>query len=315
MSYMGGFYLEDFAVWVRTQKGSILRGVICAIIVVLMGVTIVQAFMQKDDLAETIRANDEVLAQDDYDLNRLNEIRSGINRQTGHELFTPADDGGNWIARLQTLYGSFQQDDAEDVTKHLTDIRNGRPDGSTREEQNGLRAYVSSDSLCNPWYSNLKAVYTWDCASKETVVTDNVTEVSGIFVCTYGRTDKILAIGIGIFDWETGLLSSVDVYTTYPGQKLLADKNVTSVTQIDPTPGDLLKYDNFNRDEISWRLATEGVGFDSESSDIPENFDVSATESGSPSESVNPDVSPAPDASDQPSGGFDLNQILEGLGQ
>lgn len=317
---MGGFYLDDFAVWVRTQKGSILRGVICGALILATGLVCWRAFSIQDDLDAVLASQVDQMAQDEYDLNRLIEQRAEIVRTQGHDMFTPAEDGGEPIAWLQSKYNGWNQDIGDVLPQRMAAVKNGDASASNPTEQAGLLSYVNSENLCNPWFTNPYAGARWSCASTQTVVTDNVNQVPAVFVCRPSNSSLDTCYGIAtcMFDLATGKLSSADVYTTYTGQKLVAaGRSVASMT-VDTTPADVLGYDKYNRDQLAWRLRDAGLDADPAASADPSAAPGPDT-NGPPVgtvEVVDPETgvgSQPPEVSQAP-GGFNINDILGGFG-
>ena len=328
---MGGFYLEDFAVWVRTQKGSILRGVICLALLIFAGVTVWKGYSVKDELVADIAALDDALAQDKFDINTLDYQMQELNVSGGSmELFTPSTDGGDTIARLQSMYSGYGSNSAEDTEKQLSYVRNGNPEGTDAYLQRGLKGYTTTESLRNMWFDNYRVSYEWRCLSRQSLVLGNASSVDVVFKCYFEGIYPI-AVVVGKFDTATGLLNYAEVYTSYQGTSVLQIIPNNNMSSNVPTfPGDLLNYDRYNRFDLNWKtgnIVTEtpaptdaGTEENPGTTDSPGETDNPGTNPGSddggttvPPDGTGGDEDGSGEGSEG-SNGFDLNKILEGLG-
>lgn len=322
---MGGIYLEDIAVWVKTQKGSILRGVMCLVILLITGFTVWKGFSEKDVLAQTIIDNDAVLAQDEYDIALLDKTLESLGRNTDREMFTPSDNGGGAIAYLQTKYAGHSSEGEAMISEQFEKIRSGDPSSSTLYEKNGLRAYTANEILCNPWFDMPRVKYSWSCVSRQSVVIDNEKSIPSVFLCRFGN-GPYLAVTVGVFDLETGRLNSASVYTLYPGRATLdLGREVRNISSVNSTPGDLLNYSAYDNMQQNWKNGYKRI-----ESDLPEDAGgeseillgendgvANGTPSGDEQPGDEPPVEPDFVESDieesESGGGFDLGKFLEGL--
>lgn len=341
------FYLDDLAVWVRTQKGSIVRSLICVLLVGIAGFTVWRGFQEKDVLSVAIEENATVLAQDTYDLNRLTEEAKKYERDISYNLFTPTDDGGDSIAYLQSKFGGFDDSATEAIPEKSDLVRNGNPDMTQGPEKYGLVKYTAGADLNNPWYDNPYLSYTWSCISKQSIVVDGDDgKIPAVFVCRFGYPGTDIGVAVGRFQYATGLLEGVDTYVTYAGSKLLDVTHEGSETAVYSKYGDILLYDNFES-EYEWRARNEGEDFETADPDETETETEGSTGSGetegdgsseTPAETetfgegetetsgetgdggesseegeTSEGTSQGADDGDKETGGFDLDKILEGL--
>lgn len=322
------FYLDDFAVWCRTQKGSILRTVICAVMVLIAGVTVFKAVSAGDGLKATIEENSAVIAQDNYDINVLDQQIATVTADSNKgDIFVPNEAGGDAIAYLQNRYSGLAKTGGGSKADP-EDIREGDPNGTNPYETAGLVTYVSSAAARNAWFPNMYAIYSWACDSAQPVILDMPGNVPGIFTCWYGsRNDaegKLLSVAIGRFEPTTGMLNGASIYRSYDGRGYNNSGAGAENYSFPQYMADMLEYDRYDRDEIGWR--SEAVTGSLASGQDP---DVSTSEtpgeSEQPGETDVPGGTEAPgetempgteedeDEDDEGGSGFDLGSLLGGM--
>lgn len=277
-------YLDDVAVWLHTQKGSILRGCLCAGVLLSAGVIGLSSWNKYDSQKEEIKKNEVSIAEYNYQLDAVSTRIENYDKNADVVYYSPKDvcDGVNnvpGIAKLQTKYGGYEE--------HISISAITEEAKLTRDS---LAEYVTSGSKNQgvvPWFPDVNTHYEWVYPMQEESV---VADVPVIWVCKSDRSnsDDIYAVTTGVYHGETNRCDDFDIYYTVLGRSILDKGSEPDSDEIVDDVDGLLSKD---KDENLYEDG-EGKNEDIEDDDMYEGLSEYEKEYYSdPDNPLNPDGS------------------------
>ena len=214
-------YLDDLAVWVRTQKGSILRGVLCGVIGIIAVAMLLSSFKASKELETKISdQNEEIKLLTNQISRKDNDIKSFADNELLLRASMSAP--GMAVAKLQTEYGSFK--DTDDINKIQQKVN---------EIQTNLKEYLKQGESYDDWFVNKRGRYLWNILTTDNYVTNNKAYLDGWFECSNANTaDSIYAITLGKYDFNENMFYDLVVYTTNVGYGFLKSGTVGDVGRL-----------------------------------------------------------------------------------
>ena len=242
-------YFDDLAVWVRTQKGSIVRGIMCALLIIFGIIGIIGQWRTHDDLEEIVERNKNTLATQSFEVQQLKQRIDSFDDVTLSDSQS-ASEIGYEIASLQSKYGGFL-----DLNANPAIIAENQ-----QEIESELRQYIIDGLRRYEWYAQRRVTYTWECLSNMSFLMNGATTLPVLFKCTLpvrNRIDPVpLAVALGHIDMTTGKLVSLQIWNTKGGEELIADTG--EVLNANPSFGKIFTYDAYNNDREIWMRVYKG---------------------------------------------------------
>ncbi len=250
-------YLDDLAVWVRTQKGSILRGIMCLIAIFAIVIIFWKGLSKKPALENQIKEYDTQITKLDYDIGERNKEIQG----TADDSISAKDSyqfkAGNNIAELQSQYGQFE---------YVNDLANLNERYKAIKEN--LTQYVMSGENIDNWYEHLKGGYTWRYTNPLPYVIDKSDIIDVLFTCKKDNS-PVLAVATGKVRAREDKVYDINVYLTYAGQQFQ-----TNIDSSISGPGSLFTSMD---DETFYRKYLSGMPLEDEVEEIPDDAEMGET--------------------------------------
>ncbi len=245
-------YLDDLAVWAKTQKAQVIRGVVCGIGGLIIIGMFVSSSKESDHLEEVIEENKTTLSETDYKLTQANkkitdyETNSVVKTETARDV-------GDAIAEYQTQYGTIiralnnQNSDVDNTNAQLTEVQN-----------NISELITDGGNSVNPWYQLSDNVtsgnYTWEFLTRQATsakVIPTVWQCSQTMYSSGSSTSikDVLSVAFADYDIETRLFSNVEIYQTYNGR--LYSENVTSNSMMNGLVGSVVPDECWNSQQVT----------------------------------------------------------------
>lgn len=231
-------YLDDLAVWVKTQKGSIVRGVSCGLFLLIAVFIGFKAVNEKPALEQTIADNDIKISDLNYKLSQIQTQIDNYGQITGTP-FTPADIGDP-VAVAQT-----------DYCRDYSMLRDDNRIGTFNEIQNRITQYCTSGTNINSWYDRPNSLGQWDLLNSQTyLVNENSnSNIGGVFECIVPFRDNMyhsntVAVVFCDFNSKTNKIENLRYYETRVGSNY---RNVYNIADAITNTNDT----NDTKDDIS----------------------------------------------------------------
>lgn len=203
-------YLDDVNVWLRTQKGSILKGVLCAGILAGAVVSGFSTFGKIKSFEDRIRQNNVSISEKQYQLDAINMRIENYDGAEDTAFYEPGK-VCNEVALLQTGYGGNENFVSVDKIKRVAEENLAK----LRDLMSANTAYAAS-----PWFNSVQTPYEWICMNKEN---SYISTVPVVFECRDKDTQghDLYALTTAVYDGEINRLTDVNIYLTAYGKQTL----------------------------------------------------------------------------------------------
>lgn len=244
-------YLDDLAVWVKTQKAHIIRDVVCGAGCLMIVGMFVSANKDGKHLEEVITENKTTLSETNYKLTQANKKISDYNTNSVVKTDT-ARDVGDAIAEYQTQYGTIisalnnQYSDVDTTNAQLAEVQNSLTD-----------LILDGGDAINPWYQvgdNITTSnYAWEFLTRQAT---SATVLPSVWQCTQTLTtsgtaavQNVLSVTFADYDITTKQFSNVKTYQTYNGKDF--SENGSSQSMIKELVGSVVPEECWYTDQIT----------------------------------------------------------------
>lgn len=260
-------YFDDIAVWTKTQKGSIVRGVLCGICILALGFIIWRTCSDIDKLEATISANEVTLAETQYQLSAIEKKIADYDVQSVTTTYM-ASDCGDLVSEKQVNYFSILRG---------TDI-NLINDSLVANEAE-LDSYIGGrNSNKGPWYNintqNVRKTFNWTFLTRQASLVENIPSIWILSAydesASENSIDTILSVVVADYDAMSQTFSGLEVYDTYAG-------HVFKDTYVVPHVGNIVSENCLenspNRDEYytAWRSLLDGIEYEPSNNTVSSN--------------------------------------------
>lgn len=205
-------YLDDLAVWVKTQKGSIVRLVVCTVCVLIAIFIGFTESNEKPKLQQTIEDNKIKTAELEYTRDSIQAKIDSFGTITG-DSFTPMDIGtpvANWQSEYNQNFGSQTQSSITAKKAEVAEV---------------LTQYCMSGVNINAWYDRQNSDTKWRFITLQTYLINDVKMVKGVFECYMNQNggaitfnnNNLVAVAICTFNADTQKIENVEYYETRTG--------------------------------------------------------------------------------------------------
>lgn len=195
-------YLDDMAVWLHTQKGSILRGCLCGAVVLASAVTGFMTWSGRDAQAAEIKKNEVTIAECRYQLDAINQKINGFDANEDLVYYSPRA-VAEPIATLQSRYGGYIENTSVDTIR-----------ADSEAVRNELADYIEASASESPWFPNFATSYEWVYPMREESI---VQTVPVVFECRDTKSGSLLGVVTGVYDGSEERCGSFTVYQTLDG--------------------------------------------------------------------------------------------------
>ena len=269
-------YFDDIAVWTKTQKGSIVRGILCGICVVATGLVIWKTCSDIDKLDATIQANEVTLAEKAYELSAIEKKIEEYDVQSIVDTYM-ASYCGDAVSGKQIDYFSILGDmNIDNMNKRLL------------ENEDALSVYFSGrGGAVGPWFemntSNIKLWLNWQFLTRQA---STVTDIPSIWILTAKERsgenqstidiNDIICVVVGNYNAKTETFSDVEVYDTYTGNVF---KNTYVMTNVGSVINEkcLVNSENNAEHYAAWRSILDGKEYEPVELNIDETVSENTT--------------------------------------
>lgn len=252
-------YFDDIAVWTKTQKGSIVRGVLCGICVLALGFIIWRTCSDIDKLEATISVNEVTLAEKQYQLSAIEKKIADYDVQSIITTYM-ASDCGDLVSEKQVNYFSILQGTNIDLMNEAL---------ITNESE--LNSYISGrNSNKGPWYSmntqNVKRTFNWSFLTRQASVVEDVPSIwvlissENFESADTPNVENILSVAVANYDASSQTFSGLEIYDTYAGDVFKETYSIPHVGNI-VSENCLLNSANNNEYYAAWRSLLDGVEY------------------------------------------------------
>lgn len=252
-------YFDDIAVWTKTQKGSIVRGVLCGICVLALGFIIWRTCSDIDKLEATISANEVTLAEKQYQLSAIEKKIADYDVQSITTTYM-ASDCGDLVSEKQVNYFSILRGTDIDLMNEAL-IAN----------ESELNSYISGRNSNNgPWYSmntqNVKRTFNWSFLTRQASVVEDVPSIWVLIssedsdLADTPNVENILSVAVANYDASSQTFSGLEIYNTYAGNVF---KETYSIPHVGNIVSENCLVNSANSDEYyaAWRSLLDGVEY------------------------------------------------------
>lgn len=246
-------YFDDLAVWVRTQKGSIVRGIVCALLVLIGIFGIIGQWRQHDKLNEIVDRNKNTLATQSFEVQQLDNKIAEFDQTRLTDSQSVSEVGGR-IAELQSKYGGFL-----DLNANPAVIAENQ-----QQIEQDLRQYIVDGLRRYEWYGQRRVSYTWECMSNTSFLMNGATTLPIVFKCTIPAQNRVtmipLSVALGSIDVTTGKLVTLQIWNTKGGEELMQETG--EILNAQPSFGRIFTYDMYSGDRELWMRVYRGESLD-----------------------------------------------------
>lgn len=270
-------YFDDIAVWTKTQKGSIVRGILCGICVVATGLVIWKTCSDIDKLDATIQANEVTLAEKAYELSAIEKKIEEYDVQSIVDTYM-ASYCGDAVSAKQVDYFSILSDtNIDNMNKRLL------------ENEDALSVYFSGrGSKVGPWFDmntvNIKRFFNWNFLTRQASTTTDVPSVWVLTIKEYRdesqvgiNINEVACIAVGNYDAKTETFSNVEIYDTYAGSMFKSTATMPGVGSI-VDDRCLVNSENNAEHYAAWRSILDGKEYESVELNTEETVSENTTE-------------------------------------
>ncbi len=199
-------YLDDMSVFLKTQKGSILRGVLCGVSLLIAAGIGISTWSSFDETKQQIEKNRISISEYNFELNKLNQAIENFTGDEPVETYSVKPVCSK-IAELQTQYGSYET--YSSVSQITEDAK--RISGE-------LNDYIDASQSEAPWFNDVMTKYEWSFEMREESL---VKKVPVIWVCRDKQTADIYGVTTGVYDADTSRVDDLTVYCSKKGDYVL----------------------------------------------------------------------------------------------